>query len=181
MKKIFETDYLFLREMTDDDFESLKRILKSNDESVTDEYVKKWIDWCKSSYEKNGFGQWAVVLQETGEMIASCGVSMQYIDDEWKPELGYHLRKDLQRKGIGTSMSLAAMRYFFKTYNYDELYSYMEETNIASIKLAESIEMTYLHKFVTKDGKTCRVYRIERDDWEMMVFTKIYLMNRHIL
>lgn len=30
-------------------------------------------------YESEGFGLWAVVLKETGEMIGDCGITMQNI------------------------------------------------------------------------------------------------------
>ena len=111
MKIILETKRLILREMTDDDFDSLKKIL-SDPETMKyypklydDNGVQKWIDWCKKSYIENGFGLWSVVYKETGEMIGDCGVSMQYIDDDWRPEIGYQLRKDFHRQGIEKEMT----------------------------------------------------------------------------
>ena len=68
MKIILETKRLLLREMTDDDFDALKKVISD---------------------------------KETNEMIGDCGVSMQCIDDEDKPEIGYHLRKDYHRQGLG--------------------------------------------------------------------------------
>lgn len=40
----------------------------------------------------------AVVLKATGEMIGDCGLTMQSINGHIKPEIGYHIRKDCQRK-----------------------------------------------------------------------------------
>ena len=162
-KVIFETNRTILREMTDDDFDALKKVIIFKND---DEYIHKWIDWCKDSYQKYGFGHWAVVLKETGEMIGSCGVSMQLIDDEWKPEIGYHLRPDYHRQGLGKEMAKAIRDHFFNNYDYDEVYSYMEKDNIASYKTAESMGMTYLHLFKARTGDTCRVYKITRDEWE---------------
>ena len=100
MKIILETERLILREMTDDDYSSLQKVI-SDPETMKyyfapfdEEGVWRWIRWCKASYEKRGFGLWAVVLKETGEMIGDCGISMQPIDDGMKPEIGYHLRRD---------------------------------------------------------------------------------------
>lgn len=38
-------------------------------------------------------------LKDTGELIGDCGVTMQNINGQIKPEIGYHIRKDYQRKG----------------------------------------------------------------------------------
>ena len=170
--KILETKRLILREMNDDDFDALKKVIsdietmKYYQEPYNDEGVTRWINWCKDSYIKNGFGLWAVVLKETGEMIGDCGISMQYIDDEYKPEIGYHLRKDYHRQGIGKEMTQAVRDYFFTHFNFDEVYSYMDKDNLPSYKTAEANGMTFRHMYTTKSGEICRVYSITRKEWE---------------
>lgn len=159
MKKILETSRLLLREMSEEDLSSLKQIIPNGN----DEYALKWLHWCLDSYKKYQFGHWAVVYKETGEMIGSIGISMQYIDDEWKPEIGYHLRKDFQRKGLGKEAAEAVRDYFFENFKSDEIYSYMDIDNIASYKTAESIGMNFLHIY-----KNCRIYKITRDEWKAM-------------
>ncbi|MBR0294332.1 MAG: GNAT family N-acetyltransferase [Bacilli bacterium] len=166
-KIILKTDRLILREITDDDFDALKKVIRNRDGSAyDDEYVWKWLNWCKSSYQKYGFGLWAVIYKDTNEMIGSCGVSMQIIDDEWKPEIGYHLRRDYHRQGLGKEVTRAIKDYFFTHFDFDEVYSYMDEDNVASYKTAEANGMTYLHLYTTKDGHVCRVYRITREEWK---------------
>ena len=165
-KVILETNRLLLREKVDDDFESLSKIIKNPDGTPpSDEYVWKWLNWCKSSYEKYGFGLYAVIYKATNEMIGTCGISMQYIDNEWKPEIGYHLRSDYHRQGLGKEVTIALRDYFFNHFDYDEVYSYMDLDNVASYKTAESMGMKFLHLY-TRDGKSFRVYRITRDEWE---------------
>lgn len=172
MKVILETKRLLLREMGDNDFDSLKKVI-SDPETMKyypspydDNGVRKWIAWCKASYAKRGFGLWAVILKETNEMIGDCGVSMQIIDDELKPEIGYHLRKDYHRQGIGREMTQAVKDYFFLNFDYDEVYSYMNKDNLPSYKTAEKNGMTYLHLYTDKDGNVDRVYKITRKEWE---------------
>ncbi len=170
--KILETKRLFLREMTDDDFDALKKVISDPEtmkyypEPYDDDGVNRWIKWCKASYAKRGFGLWAVILKETGEMIGDCGVSMQCIDDEDKPEIGYHLRKDYHRQGIGKEMTQAVRDYFFTHFDYDEVYSYMNKDNLPSYKTAEVNGMTFRHMYITKNGETCRVYSITRKEWK---------------
>ena len=170
-KYILETPRLVLREMGDSDFESLKKVIsdpvnmKYYDKPYDDNGVQRWIEWCKGSYQQRGFGLWAVIYKETGEMIGDCGISMQIIDDEWKPEIGYHLRLDYHQKGIGKEMTQAVRDYFFTHFDYDEVYSYMNKNNIPSMKTAEANGMKYLHLYISH-GEVCRVYRITREEWK---------------
>ena len=173
MKFILETKRLILREMDFDDFDSLKKVLsdpntmKYYPKPYDDEGVNKWIRWSMASYEKRGFGLWAVVLKETGEMIGDCGISMQTIDDELKPEIGYHLRRDYHRLGLGAEMTQAVKNYFFENFDFDEVYSYMNQNNLPSEKTAIKNGMTYLHLYKDKLGSIDKVYRITRDEWIM--------------
>ena len=173
MKIILETERLLLREMVDEDYSSLQKVISdpenmkpSNREPYNEQEVWKWINWCKASYAKRGFGLWAVIYKETGEMIGDCGVSMQIIDDEMKPEIGYHLRRDYHRRGLGKEASQAVRDYFFTHFDYDEVYSYMDKDNIASYKTAEANGMTYQHLYTSEYGHLCRVYKITRKEWE---------------
>ena len=172
MKLILETERLVLREMEDSDFDALKRVISDPEtmkyyyKPYDDNGVRRWLNWCKSSYEKYGFGLWAVVLKETGEMIGDCGVSMQFIDDDWRPEIGYHLDKKYHRQGIGKEMTNSVKDYFFNHFDFDEVYSYMTKDNIPSYKTAEANGMTFLHFYTPKGGEECRVYRITRKEWE---------------
>ena len=170
MKIILETKRLILREMTIDDFDALKKVIsdpinmKYYPKPYDDEGVTRWINWCMSSYEKYGFGLWAVIYKETGEMIGDCGISMQPIDNDWKPEIGYHLRRDYHRQGIGKEMTRAVKDYFFTHFNFDEVYSYMNIENVPSYKTAEANGMTFRHYFIHGEEK-CRVYSITREEW----------------
>ena len=171
MNTILETKRLILREMVDTDFESLKKFL-SDPENMKyypapydDNGVNRWLNWCKWSYKEHGFGLWAVILKETGEMIGDCGISMQIIDDVEKPELGYHLRLEYHKQGLGYEMASAVKDYFFNHFNFDELYSYMNEANLPSYKLAEKNGMTFQHLYKDPRGNIDRVYKITRDEW----------------
>ena len=72
---IFQTERLFLRKMEAVDFQDLAEILQDPQvmyaygHDFTDEDVLHWLDRQKTRYLKYGFGLWALVLKETGEMI----------------------------------------------------------------------------------------------------------------
>ncbi|MCR4696414.1 MAG: GNAT family N-acetyltransferase, partial [Lachnospiraceae bacterium] len=93
---IVETDRLFLRQMNEDDFDALYPVLADTEimqhyPYVFDEKrVREWIKRNMNRYIENGFGLWAVCLKKTGEMIGDCGLTLQNIDGEMLPEIGYH-------------------------------------------------------------------------------------------
>ena len=102
---MIETNRLELREYTMDDFSALQEILsdpetmKHYPKPYDEAGVTRWINWNLQNYKDYGFGLWAVVLKETGEFIGDCGISMQNIDGEWLPEIGYHVNKSYWRQG----------------------------------------------------------------------------------
>ena len=103
---MIETERLYLREMTDDDFASLRRVLGDRDImchypcTFDDERIRNWIARNRERYRIFGFGLWAVCRKDTGEMIGDCGLTMQIIDGQIRPEIGYHIRADQQRQGF---------------------------------------------------------------------------------
>lgn len=159
--------------MTLDDFSSLKEVISDKETMkyykapYDDNGVNRWISWCLSSYQKYGFGLYAVVLKDTNKMIGDCGISMQKIDGEELPELGYHLSKKYHRLGLATEMNKAMTDYFFNNFDFDTLYSYMTDENEPSYKTAEKNGMTLIKKY-KDDDQLLRVYALTREEWKAL-------------
>ncbi len=75
--------------------------------------VMNWIDKSIERYNIFGFGLWAVCLKDNGEMIGDCGLTIQIINNQIKPEIGYHFRKDMQHKGYAKEASIAVRDWTF--------------------------------------------------------------------
>ena len=125
------------------------------------EGAKRWINWCINSYKENGFGLWAMILKETNTFIGDCGLSLQNIDGDICPEIGYHIYKDYWRNGYGKEAANAVKEWAFKNTNYNTLYSYMTTDNIASYKTAESIGMKRIKEY-RDDCEELAVYAITK-------------------
>lgn len=164
---IIETERLVLREYQESDFLSLFEILSDPvtmqhyPKPYDEEGTKRWINWCINSYQKNGFGLWAIILKESNTFIGDCGISLQNIDGQWLPEIGYHINKHYWQKGYAKEAALAVKEWAFKNTNYNALYSYMVSTNVASYKTAMSIGMKKIKEYLD-DGVLHFVYQIKK-------------------
>lgn len=170
MKKILETKRLFLREMTMSDLDALfavlgdKEIMQHYPYSFDEERVRSWIERNMNRYKEDGFGLWAVCLKDTGEMIGDCGLTLQNIDGTMLPEIGYHIRKDQQRKGYAKEAAMAVRDWAFQNTEYPALYSYCKYTNVGSFKTAESIGMHFEKEYEDEANKITHVSVIRRED-----------------
>ena len=169
-KIILETERLFLREMNPDDLPALYRVLadpgimQHYPYSFDEQRVRDWIERNMNRYRENGFGLWAVCLKDTGEMIGDCGLTLQNIEGEMLPEIGYHIRADHQHKGYAKEAASAVRDWAFSNTDYPALYSYCKYTNVASYKTAESIGMHFEKEYPDPDNEITHVSVIFRGD-----------------
>lgn len=69
-------------------------------------------------------------------MIGQCGITMQEYKTAQVPEIGYLLAHKYWHKGYAVEAATACREYGFNTLKFDELYSIIRDTNIASQKVA---------------------------------------------
>lgn len=117
-----------------------------------EEKVEKWIQWNIENYSKYNHGLWAVILKEGEVFLGDCGITMQRIEDEVVPEIGFHIIKDYCNKGYATEAALACKKYAFEILNYSRVFSITSERNIPSQKVAEKIGMKFYKSF-KKNGE----------------------------
>lgn len=103
----------------------------------------------------------AVCLRETGELIGDCGLTMQNIDGEIKPEIGYHIRPDMQRKGYAKEAAAAVLNWTLAHTPFRCVYAYMPQANVPSAATAESIGMRFLSAYTNAENTVMHVYGIE--------------------
>jgi len=163
-----ETERLFLREMNNADYEALYSVLADSDimqhypYAFDEKRVRGWIAKNIERYHIFGFGLWAICLKETGEMIGDCGLTMQNICGTICPEIGYHIRRDCQRKGYAKEAASAVRDWAFNNTTFNVLYSYMKADNLASEATAKSIGMHKSHKYIDTEHALTLVYTLER-------------------
>ncbi len=119
---VIETERLFLREMTENDFDALYKVLADLD-------------------------------------------IMQLINSQIKPEIGYHIRADKQRKGYAKEAAIAVRDWTFNNTPFNMVYSYMKYTNEPSAKTAMSYGGKQVDEFSDEINEITKVFAISRDEW----------------
>lgn len=145
---ILETERLYLREMTQDDFPSLCNILQDEETmyayegAFTDSEAQEWLDRQRARYQKWGFGLWAVILKDNGKMIGQCGLTMQPWKEEEVLEVGYLFERSHWHKGYATEAATACKQYAFDVLQAKDVCSIIRDTNTASQHVAVRNGMT---------------------------------------
>ena len=152
--RILETQRLLLREMTQVDYFALAEILQDRvamfayEHAFSDEETQTWLDRMRERYAKDGFGLWAVVCKETGEMIGQCGLTWQNYEGERVLEIGYLFQRKHWKKGYAIEAARACKHYAFETLHVNEVFSIIRDNNVASMNVAIRNGMTIRGTFI---------------------------------
>lgn len=171
---VIEAERLLLREFTHKDFSALFEILSDPEtmrhypQPFDEKRTRDWIEWNLQNYKKYGFGLWAVVLKETDDFIGDCGLTIQNIDGDYLPEIGYHIHKKYWRRGFGSEAARAVRDWAFEHTEYDCLYSYMKYTNIASYFTAIANGMKKIKEYPDEKNEISYAYAITRKEWSTL-------------
>lgn len=140
---ILETQRLILREMTQADLPALRRILQDDETMVAyngafdEAETQAWLDRQLARYAQYGFGLWAVVLKQTGEMIGQCGLTIQPWHGDEVLEVGYLFNRAFWHHGYATEAARGCMEYAFDRLGAKKICSIIRETNQPSRRVAE--------------------------------------------
>jgi RimJ/RimL family protein N-acetyltransferase len=166
---ILETDRLIHRPLTLDDAEDLFRIY-SDAETMTFmgrppasvEFERQQIQTLiERHYKRHGFGVWATVLKENGELIGRCGLMRQEIGGSQEVEVAYLLERKYWGRGLATEAARGIVRFGFEQLQLPRIVAVINPRNVASIRVAEKIGMSYEREISYKDFGLVSLYALE--------------------
>ena len=170
-----ETDRLILREMNKGDLDALyaamladPEIMKQQPQLFKKEKVRELISHYIEGYRTFGFGLLAVCLKGTGEMIGECGLTMQLIDGSIKPEIDYHIRRDMRGKGFTNEAAEAVRDWTFCNTTFHEIYLYAKFQNAKTERIAARWGCRLASEFRDGFSDSEKVYVITKNEWEKL-------------
>ena len=91
-------------------------------------------------WDQHGFGPWALIERESGELAGRGGLKYQTVDGKQEVELGWAVRSDRWGRGYATEAARAAIDWA-RELGLSELVALIMEDNTASRRVAEKLSM----------------------------------------
>lgn len=161
-----ETERLILRQFTTDDVEFIFELLNEPSwiQNIGDRHIRTLDDASAyilngpvKSYEKNGFGLWAIVLKETNETIGMGGLIRR--DTLEDVDIGYALLPRFWSKGYAVEAAQAIKAYARDVVGLHRLVAIVDPANQGSIRVLEKIGLRYE-----------KMLRLSEDDIDLKLF-----------
>ena len=153
---ILETSRLILRHQELSDLDSLfalycdvdvRRYIP--DAPCTYQEAREELEWHMHGHPIHPeLGLWATIYKETGQFIGRCGLLPWTIDGQDEVEIAFLISKAYWGQGLGTEVAGALLDYGFEKLHLPRLICVIDKDNLASIRVAEKIGMTF-----EKEGK----------------------------
>ncbi|WP_017475553.1 GNAT family N-acetyltransferase [Pseudomonas sp. PAMC 26793] len=144
------TQRLMLRPPTVDDAASVFAIYGDPETNrynpagpLTDlDQVKAVLDRWLEHWAEHGFGQWAIVTQETPQrVIGFGGITLYHYNEVERINLGYRFAVSAWGQGYATELARAALQFGFVELDQPQVYGVVRPAHTASIKVLEKIGM----------------------------------------
>ena len=108
------------------------------------EETREELEWFLNGHPKHPeLGLWATVHKPSGRFIGRCGLLPWTIEGRDEVEVAYLIDKAYWGQGLGTEAAQAVLDYGFGQLGLSRLICLIERDNVASIKVAEKIGMTF--------------------------------------
>jgi RimJ/RimL family protein N-acetyltransferase len=167
MNAAIVTERLFLRMLSESDFEEYWEIHK--DEDVTRFTVRSklgrldaWrhLAMILGHWQLRGFGMWGVFEKESGKLVGRVGF---FQPETWPDfELGWTIGKAYWGRGYAPEAAKACLDHAFDVMKRKRVISLIDPLNTASIRVAEKIGETLTDERFSAGGHEVLVYEARR-------------------
>lgn len=139
------TDRLILREINQEDAESIYKILSDPDvikydsfELFTEiEQAENLIKWFSEDFNQKQSIFWGICLKENSEIIGFCRCKLEILGV--RASIGYDLNRDFWNMGIMTETLKAVTMYAFNTADINRIEATVATQNSASVRVLEKL------------------------------------------
>lgn len=169
-KIITQTERLIIREFQVLDIEPLAKILAKPEvmqffsptgplsTKQTAVKIQSFLD----SYQKNGYGKYALIHRQSGRLIGYCGIAVEEIEGKLENELGYRFDSEFWGQGLATEAVKACLEYYFDKFKFDSVLGIVEPENKASIRVLDKVGMKFVKESILW-GKVVYIYKIKNN------------------
>jgi ribosomal-protein-alanine N-acetyltransferase len=95
-------------------------------------------------HQRRGFGFWAVIERETGELIGMAGLAD--LDEDGDAELAYRFRRDRWGRGYATEAAMAWVEKGFFRLGLPQIVAIVEPDHVVSKHILEKVGMRFVEQ-----------------------------------
>lgn len=103
----------------------------------------EWIARMRDRYQQHGHALWIIETHD-GVVVGDCGITWQSVNDVPVLEVGYHVRRSMQRQGYATEAARACVDLVAQEFAPTLLTAIIHPENDASRAVAEHLVMTHI-------------------------------------
>ena len=146
-KAALVTERLLLRRLTEKDFPEVFAVLGDPEvmyaweHGFSEQEARDWLARTFARYERDGFGHYAVELQQTGEFVGMVGAIRETLAGKDLLGIGWMLRKECWGNGYATEAAKAVLSDAFARLDAEEVIADIRPENTASRRVAERLGM----------------------------------------
>jgi ribosomal-protein-alanine N-acetyltransferase len=121
----------------------------------------------QEQYRTAGIGRWAVLRRGTDDFVGWAGLKLVRTVINGRQnfyDLGYRLRPEYWRQGLGYEAAQAWLDYGFGIMQLPEICAYADVANLASCRILEKIGLRRGNEF-DEGGTRCAWFEANRADW----------------
>ena len=102
-----------------------------------EDQCKQWFDRQLKRYEEDRGGLNILESKETGEVIGTCGLLVQVVNDQTELEVGYSILPAFWNRGYASEAARKCRDYAFENNLAESLISIIHVENVQSMKVAQ--------------------------------------------
>jgi RimJ/RimL family protein N-acetyltransferase len=123
------------------------------------ERVEKWIGQVLAHWQAHGYGLWAVVARDSGELLGRSG--LQWLPETGEIEVDFLLGEHFWGRGFATEAGQASLRFGLEKLAVEFVVGIVHPENLASQRVLEKIGMARRER-ACYFGMDCYRYVIDR-------------------
>lgn len=148
---ILETERLLLRHLALGDLDDLYALYRDPEMrryfpegTLSYAETKEELEWFLNGHPRHPeLGLWATIHKADHRFIGRCGLLPWTLAGQDEVEVAYMIDKAYWGQGLGAEAALAVRNYGFNTLQLPRLICLIDQANLASIRTAQKIGMTF--------------------------------------
>ena len=161
---LFETPRLYCRRWVPEDLEMIYAVYSDpvgarwvdDGEPITRTECEEWFEVTQRNYDTRGYGMFALVAREMGEVVGFCG--LVHPGGQVEPEIKYAFLRSCWGQGLASEAVPALLAYGVVEFGLRRVIATVAEENLASQRVLQKAGARLVDRRTDEDGAITQVF-----------------------